>query len=54
VAAGGVATLDDVKALFPHARRGLEGVISGRAIYAGTLDFAAAMAWIANAEKENA
>jgi phosphoribosylformimino-5-aminoimidazole carboxamide ribotide isomerase len=54
VAAGGVATLDDVKALFPHARRGLEGVISGRAIYAGTLDFAAALAWIANAEKENA
>ena len=52
VAAGGVATLDDVKTLFPYARRGLEGVISGRAIYAGTLDFAAALAWIATADKE--
>jgi phosphoribosylformimino-5-aminoimidazole carboxamide ribotide isomerase len=52
VAAGGVATLDDVKALYPHSRHGLEGVISGRAIYAGTLDFAAALAWIVSADKE--
>jgi phosphoribosylformimino-5-aminoimidazole carboxamide ribotide isomerase len=52
VAAGGVATLDDVTALFPLAQRGLEGVISGRAIYAGTLDFAEALAAIATATRE--
>ena len=46
IAAGGVATLDDVKALEPLAAKGLQGVISGRAIYAGTLDFAKAMEWI--------
>ena len=52
VAAGGVATLDDVKAVLPLAGRGLEGVISGRAIYAGTLDFAAALALIASETRE--
>lgn len=46
VAAGGVTNLDDLKALAPLADEGLEGVITGRAIYAGTLDFAEAMAWI--------
>jgi phosphoribosylformimino-5-aminoimidazole carboxamide ribotide isomerase len=47
VVAGGVATLDDVKALLPLAARGLEGVITGRAIYAGTLDFAEGLAAMA-------
>ena len=46
IAAGGVATLDDLKSLFPLAARGLSGVISGRAIYTGTLDFAQALAWL--------
>ena len=49
IAAGGVATLDDLKALAPLASKGLHGVISGRAIYTGTLDFTAAMAWIKEA-----
>ncbi len=52
IAAGGVATLDDVKMLFPFSRQGLEGVISGRAIYTGTLDFGEAMAWIAKQSQE--
>ncbi len=47
-AAGGVATLDDLKALQPLAAKGLEGVISGRAIYTGTLDFAQAMDWLSS------
>lgn len=47
IAAGGVATLDDVKALYPLSKKGLEGAISGRAIYAGTLDFAEAAKWVA-------
>lgn len=46
IAAGGVATLGDVKALYPLCAKGLQGVISGRAIYVGTLDFVEALAWI--------
>ena len=47
IAAGGVATLDDLKALAPLCAKGLDGAISGRAIYTGTLDFAEAVRWIA-------
>lgn len=48
IAAGGVATLDDVKALYPlSVSANLEGAISGRAIYEGTLDLREAMDWIA-------
>jgi phosphoribosylformimino-5-aminoimidazole carboxamide ribotide isomerase len=50
--AGGVATLDDVKALSPYATKGLEGVVTGRAIYTGTLDFVEAMAYIAATAEE--
>ncbi len=47
IAAGGVATLDDVKAVYPLSKTGqFEGVITGRAVYEGTLDLAEAMAWI--------
>lgn len=46
IAAGGVSTLEDVKRLYPLSREGLEGVISGRALYEGTLDLPAALAWI--------
>jgi phosphoribosylformimino-5-aminoimidazole carboxamide ribotide isomerase len=37
IASGGVATLSDVEALLPLVSLGLEGVITGRAIYDGTL-----------------
>ena len=51
VAAGGVATLDDIKALYPlSVEANLQGAISGRAIYEGTLDLPEAIAWI-NAQK---
>lgn len=46
IAAGGVHTLDDLKALAPLAKKGLEGAISGRAIYTGTLDVTEALAWL--------
>jgi phosphoribosylformimino-5-aminoimidazole carboxamide ribotide isomerase len=46
IAAGGVHTLDDIKALYPLSKKGLEGAISGRAIYVGTLDVGEANAWI--------
>jgi phosphoribosylformimino-5-aminoimidazole carboxamide ribotide isomerase len=45
IASGGVATLADVQALAPHYASGVLGAISGRAIYEGTLDFAAAQRW---------
>ncbi|HMM39507.1 MAG TPA: 1-(5-phosphoribosyl)-5-[(5-phosphoribosylamino)methylideneamino]imidazole-4-carboxamide isomerase [Desulfovibrio sp.] len=46
IAAGGVHTLDDLKALAPLTKKGLEGAISGRAIYTGTLDVREALDWI--------
>jgi len=51
IAAGGVATLEDIKALYPLSRSAnLEGAISGRALYDGTLDLKQAMDWIAEQE----
>jgi phosphoribosylformimino-5-aminoimidazole carboxamide ribotide isomerase len=48
IAAGGVATLADIQKLYPVSRIGnLQGVISGRALYEGSLNLAEAMAWIA-------
>ncbi|GAB6176068.1 1-(5-phosphoribosyl)-5-[(5-phosphoribosylamino) methylideneamino]imidazole-4-carboxamide isomerase [Desulfobaculum senezii] len=46
VAAGGVATMDDIRALYPLCRQGLEGAITGKAVYEGTLDLAEAHEWI--------
>jgi phosphoribosylformimino-5-aminoimidazole carboxamide ribotide isomerase len=45
--AGGISTLEDVKAVFPLREKGLAGVITGKAIYAGSLDLSAALAWLA-------
>ena len=45
VAAGGVTNLGDLKSLAPLCAKGLEGAITGRAIYAGTLDFAEGLAF---------
>ena len=47
IAAGGVATLEDIKALHPLCAKGLEGAITGRAIYEGTLSLTEAQDWIA-------
>lgn len=47
IAAGGVASLEDVKNLYALTKKTrLQGAISGRALYEGTLDLAEAMAWI--------
>jgi phosphoribosylanthranilate isomerase len=35
IASGGVATLDDIRALRPLEEEGVEAVIVGRALYAG-------------------
>jgi len=47
IAAGGVATLEDIKNLYAISKKGnLEGAISGRALYEGTLNFKEAQAWL--------
>jgi len=44
IASGGVASLDDLRALLEVETDGVAGVISGRALYDGRLDLAAALA----------
>jgi len=43
VASGGVSTLEDIKNLLPLKSAGVVGVITGRALYSGTLDLKAAI-----------
>ena len=47
LASGGIADLDDVDRLCAVENDGIEGVILGRALYEGTLDFKAAVARVA-------
>ena len=42
IASGGISQLEDVRGLMQHATAGICGAITGRAIYEGTLDLAAA------------
>ncbi len=42
IASGGITNLDDIRRLCEVADNGIAGAITGRAIYEGTLDFAAA------------
>lgn len=44
IASGGVKGLDDIRLLSLHAGDGIEGVITGRALFEGRLDLAAAIA----------
>ena len=44
IASGGVAGIADIHALRPHVADGIEGVITGRALYDGRLDLAEAIA----------
>ncbi|MBI3630297.1 MAG: 1-(5-phosphoribosyl)-5-((5-phosphoribosylamino)methylideneamino)imidazole-4-carboxamide isomerase, partial [Candidatus Rokubacteria bacterium] len=43
IASGGVASLDDVRALCALGRVNLTGVIIGRALYTGAVDLGAAL-----------
>ena len=43
IASGGVKGLDDIRMLALHADEGIEGVITGRALFEGRLDLAAAI-----------
>jgi phosphoribosylformimino-5-aminoimidazole carboxamide ribotide isomerase len=42
VASGGIGKMEDIEALCEIAGEGLEGIITGKAIYEGSIDFAAA------------
>ncbi len=44
IASGGITDMDDIRALCEVAEEGIMGAITGRAIYEGTLDFAAGQA----------
>ncbi|MBV7258004.1 1-(5-phosphoribosyl)-5-[(5-phosphoribosylamino)methylideneamino]imidazole-4-carboxamide isomerase [Erythrobacter crassostreae] len=44
IASGGVKGIDDIHVLSLNAHEGIEGVITGRALYEGKLDLAAAIA----------
>ncbi len=52
IASGGVKGIDDIHVLALHAREGIEGVITGRALYEGRLDLAAAIAMAQRAGEE--
>lgn len=43
IASGGVASIEDLRALKQHAASGIEGAISGRALYDGRIDLAQAI-----------
>jgi len=49
IASGGLASIEDVKAMLTSRAKKLEGAIAGRALYDGRLDPAAALALIRNA-----
>lgn len=44
IASGGVATLEDIRNLLPLESVGVSGVITGKALYSGSLDLKAAIA----------
>ena len=50
IASGGLASIDDVRALLVPRAQKLEGAIAGRALYDGRLDAAAALAVLRNAQ----
>jgi phosphoribosylformimino-5-aminoimidazole carboxamide ribotide isomerase len=49
IASGGVNNLDDIRAVRALESEGVMGVITGRAIYQGTLDFKQAQAFAEDA-----
>ena len=51
VASGGVATITDIKNLLPLEKVGVTGVITGRALYSGTLDFRQALLLVQPAKR---
>ena len=53
VASGGVSTIEDIKNLLPLTEVGVTGVITGKALYSGTLDFKQALALVQSEARQN-
>lgn len=51
IASGGITNMDDIRALCAVSSRGVQGAITGRAIYEGTLDFAEAQRYCEEADR---
>ncbi len=51
IASGGVSTIKDIENLIPLGQDGVIGVITGKALYSGTLDFQEALHLVATTEK---
>jgi phosphoribosylformimino-5-aminoimidazole carboxamide ribotide isomerase len=47
IASGGISTLDDIRKLLPLEKKGVEGVIVGRALYAGAFKLQEALTLVA-------
>lgn len=50
IVAGGIDSLEHIRALYPFREKGLSGVITGKAIYSGSLDFREAVRWLDSQE----
>ncbi len=50
IVSGGIATIEDVRAVWQARKRGIVGAITGRAIYEGTLNLPEALAELRDAE----
>jgi len=46
IVAGGIDSMEHIRALYPFREKGLSGVITGKAIYSGSLDFREAVRWL--------
>ena len=53
IASGGVSTLADIKNLMPLEKMGVQGVITGKALYSGTLDLKEAIEYLRASERNN-
>ena len=53
VASGGVATIEDIQNLLPLTEVGVSGVITGKALYSGTLDFKQALALVQSTSSQS-
>lgn len=53
IASGGITNLDDIRALCAVENEGIQGAITGRAVYEGTLDFAQAQALADELSEQN-
>jgi phosphoribosylformimino-5-aminoimidazole carboxamide ribotide isomerase len=49
VASGGVSTIEDIRNLLPLEPVGVQGVITGKALYSGSLDLKEAIALVRSA-----